>query len=57
MEVDVPKLTINFNGLNEFEALLKELFPFKHIDFQEVYKFLRFTLMTNGYRNAIRDDC
>ena len=57
MEVYVPKLTINFNGLNEFEALLKELFPFKHVDLQEVYKCLRFTLMTNGYRNVIRDDC
>ena len=57
MEVDLPNLTINFNGLNEFEALLKELFPFKHVDLQEGYKYLRFTLMSNGYRNAIRDDC
>lgn len=50
MEVIVQKSTISFNGLSEeIVAHLKAIFPFRHLDIQEGFKYVGFILKPSGY--------
>jgi hypothetical protein len=51
IEINAQKSAISFNGLSEETvAHLKVIFPFKHFDIQEGFRYLRFILKPNGYR-------